>query len=339
MIKKENLKKITMHILFGDIGGTKTILGLCNINDGSSEVINEQTYSSNNYGSFYELLNQFLFTCDIDLTLTDSCFAVAGPVIDGTAKITNLPWVIKEHTLIEKYHFRHVKIINDFSAIGYGLRKLGSSDCELLQIGKPNAKGIKTIIGAGTGLGMCMVVPTTDSNIVLPSEIGRTDFAPGDMFSVKLLEDMLSIKPRVACEDVLSGAGLEHIYAYLKHQIHNRASTQALDNNRMPAAQISQVGLSGTNAVAEQAVDQFVKIYATVASNVALVTLPTGGLYIAGGIAPKLVSKLNTDIFLNIFLDNEKMRHVLKTIPVYVILNAKAGLLGASVIATELDTL
>lgn len=328
-----------MQILVGDIGGTKTILRLSNINDGSSRVINEQTYKSKNYFSFDELLNQFLFTCNIDLRLTNACFAVAGPIVDGTAKITNLPWTIKEQTLIEEYRFRHVKIINDFSAIGYGLCKLESSDCEVLQTGKPSAIGIKTIVGAGTGLGMCMVVPVTGSDIILPSEIGRTDFAPSDEFGVNLLNYMRTTKPRVACEEVLSGAGLEQIYAYLTHQIHGHASKLSVDNNPMLAAQISQAGLSGTNAIAEQAVDQFVRIYAAVARNVALVTLPTGGLYIAGGIAPKIVSKLKSDIFRNTFLDNEKMQHVLKAIPVYLILNSKVGLLGASEIAKELDSL
>ena len=320
-----------MIVLAGDIGGTKTILRISNMDNGSSSIIMEQTFHSKHYSNFYKLLDLFLSSADIaSNTKINACFAVAGPTINGKSKITNLPWIIDESTLSEKYHFNFLKIVNDFTAIGFGLSQLNNNDIIVLQSGLPNNQGTKTILGAGTGLGMCMVIPINSDPIVLPSEIGNTDFAPGDEFGVELTLHMLKQQNRIVYEDILSGFGLENIYTFLKQKYNsNYSGTKNFSESSDLAAFISQSALTGEDNIAEQALDHFVKIYAVAASNIALTTFSTGGLYIAGGIAPKIINKLNTTTFTDTFLSNKKMNHILKNIPVYVIHNTKVGLLGA----------
>lgn len=322
-----------MIVLAGDIGGTKTILRVCNIENNGSNIINEQTFSSGHYSSFYELLDLFLSSSDTPSNqLVSACFAVAGPIVNGSSKITNLPWTIDESTLAEKYNFSLSKIINDFTAIGFGLSQLNNSDITVLRSGVPNSVGTKTILGAGTGLGMCMVIPRNGEPVVLPSEIGNTDFAPGNEFSVELTAHMLKYKKRIMYEDILSGAGLENIYTFLEQKFDtNNIASRHLNtkSDSALAARISQSALSGGDYIAKQALDYFTKIYAVTASNVALTTLSLGGLYIAGGIAPKIFTKLNTATFTEAFLDNKKMHHILSIIPIYIIVNPKVGLLGA----------
>ncbi len=326
-----------MILLAGDIGGTKTILRLCNLNKGDSNIILERTYPSKNYLDFYTLLDQFLSSTDItSCNSINACFAVAGPVINGKSKITNLPWNIDESILTERYHFSFLKIVNDFVATGFGISQLDSNDFIVLQSGLPNIIGTKTILGAGTGLGMCIVIPTHNEPIVIPSEIGNTNFAAYDKFSIELALHIMKRKERIMYEDVLSGAGLINIYNFLKNKLDdtNFASHNLHENSNL-AAHISQSALSGVDHIAEQALDYFVKIYATTASNIALTTFSTGGLYFAGGIAPKIITKLNTTVFKDAFLNNKKMHHVLKNIPLYIILNTKVGLIGAIAIATH----
>ena len=324
-----------MIVLAGDIGGTKTLLRICNIYKDSSEIILEKTYPSNDYADFYKLLDVFLSSTDIPSSHpVRACFAVAGPIVNGSSKITNLPWIIDESTLTDKFNFAFSKIVNDFTAIGYGLSQLNSKDITTLQLGQSNIRGTKTIIGAGTGLGMCTVVPNNGEPIVLPSEIGNTDFAPSDDFSFELSAHILEHKKRIMYEDILSGGGLEYIYTFLQHKSKKSDITPIdPDTNADLAAYIGQAGLTGEDPVAAQALDYFIKIYAATASNIALITFSVGGLYIAGGIAPKIVTKLATPTFTNTFLANTKMHHILKNIPVYTILNPKVGLLGAIEIA------
>jgi glucokinase len=325
-----------MIVLSGDIGGTKTILRLCNIDKDSADIILEQTFPSRDYPDFYTLLDLFLSSPDIpSINSVNACFAVAGPVVNGTSKITNLPWTIDEKTLNERFHFSFLKLVNDFTAIGFGISQLTSHDLIVLHPGlQRNTQDTKTVLGAGTGLGMCMVIPTDNKPLVLPSEFGNTNFASSDEFSIELSLHLLKHKKTVMHEDVLSGDGLVSIYNFLKKKFNSNESTlENLSDNSDSAAYISQSALSGKDHIAEQALDYFVKIYAAAASNVALTTLSTGGLYIAGGIAPKIISKLKTTMFSETFLNNKKMHHILKNIPVYAIVNTNPGLLGATEIA------
>ncbi len=323
-----------MMVLAGDIGGTKTNLQICNISKNDSDIVIEQTLPSKSYSNFYELLDAFLLSANINpKNLMSVCFAVAGPIVNGKSRITNLPWVIDEETLIKKYQFNTLKIVNDFTAIGFSLAQLSSNDIVTLHSGLANEKGTKTILGAGTGLGMCMVISANGETMVMPSEIGNTDFAPGDKFSRELTQYTAQSKLRVVYDDILSGAGLENIYAFLQRRINHHSAFKHLEEQTDLAALISESALKGEDPVALQALDHFVKIYAAAARNIALTTFATGGLFIAGGIAPKIINKLNTNTFTNAFLDNKKMHHILKAIPVHVIFNTKAGLLGAIEIA------
>ena len=251
-----------MIVLAGDIGGTKTILRLCNTSKDCSEIILEQTYPSQDYADFYELLDVFLSSSDISTNSSvNVCFAVAGPISDGSSKITNLPWVIDERILTKKYNFNFIKLINDFTAIGYSLSQLKNEDIATLQTGSPDDNSVKTILGAGTGLGMCMVVPNNNKLIVLPSEFGNTNFAPSSEFSFELATHMHKHKSRIAYEDILSGAGLENIYMFLKQKSGNSIIEPTIPNkNSDLAANISQSALTGEDSLAEQALDYFIEI-------------------------------------------------------------------------------
>lgn len=326
-----------MIVLAGDIGGTKSILRLCNTSNVSPEIILEQIYPSQNYADFYELLDAFLSSCDIPSgSLVNACFAVAGPINGGSSKVTNLPWVIDESTLAKKYDFNYIKIINDFTALGYSLSRLDNDDITTIQAGLSNDGHVKTILGAGTGLGMCMVVSNNSNLMVLPSEFGNTTFAPSSKFSFELAAYMRKYGSRIAYEDILSGAGLENIYIFLKTKSRNSVTQPAISNEHSDlAAYISQSALAGEDYMAEQALDYFTEIYATAASDIALLTYSLGGLYIAGGIAPKITSSLTSTSFTKTFLENKKMHHILENIPIYIILNSKAGLLGAIEVAKQ----
>ena len=328
-----------MRILAGDIGGTKTILSLCNCSDSAIKGIFEQKFHSQEFESFHDILQKFFAACPTTSQLADRCcLAVAGPVVNGKVRITNLPWIISEQEIKEKFGPAQVVLINDFAAIGHGLTRLSDNDLLTIQAGIAQHDGVKTILGAGTGLGMCTVVTCQERQLVLPSEAGRSTFSPRDLFETKLVQHLLQSKQHVVCEDILSGGGLHNIYNYLSESEHiseNPDVTDAFKHND-PAEVISTKGLHDTDELSSMALDKFVKIYAEQASQFALITMASGGVYIAGGIAPKIIPKLKTKLFIDAFLANKKMRHVLENIPLHIILNEKAGLLGAQQFASQL---
>ena len=327
-----------MIILAGDIGGTKTTLQACKVDGNSSDIIIKQTLPSKHYNSFYDLLDEFLLPANISTNHTiNVCLAVAGPVDNGKSNITNLPWVIDEEFLLNKYQFNTIKIVNDFTAIGFSLSKLRDSDVLTLHSGFAKEKGTRTILGAGTGLGMCMVICENDKTIVIPSEVGNSNFAPGNEFSRELIQYMAQNNISAVYDNVLSGSGLENIYTLIQHKYNHPTQKDQTEKADL-AAFISESALRGDEPAAMQALEHFVKIYAIAARNIALTTFSTGGLYIAGGIAPKIISKLKTNSFIETFLDNIKMRHILEMMPINIIVNSDAGLLGAIEIARTTDS-
>ncbi len=329
-----------MIILAGDIGGTSSTFLLTEKSAIKTDTLFEHTYPSNNFESIFPLLEQFL-NKDAQLTAPPkvACIAIAGPVQKNTAIVTNLPWVVSEQKLEEHFKIDRVKLINDFQAVGYGLTSLSDCDLETLQIGKLNPEGPKALIGAGTGLGEGIIVTNDGHTQILPSEGGRTDFAPRDEFEIELLQYLMHHKKRVACEAILSGKGLIRIFEFLRAKGFGKETPdlhQRLKTND-PAAEISAYALSGKDRLAELALNRFIKIYGALAGNLALTTLATGGVYIAGGIAPKIINKLKDGTFIESFNDNPKMSVILKNIPVHVILNTSVGLYGAQFIAETLS--
>ena len=327
-----------MIILAGDIGGTKTTLQACKVDGNSSDIIIKQTLPSKHYSSFYDLLDEFLLPANISTNHTiNVCLAVAGPIVNGKSNITNLPWVIDEEILKNKYQFNTIKIVNDFTAIGFSLPKLCEDDVVTLHSGRAKEKGTRAILGAGTGLGMCMVICENDKTTVIPSEVGNSNFAPGDEFSRELIQYMAQNNISAVYDNVLSGRGLENIYTLIQYKYNHPALKRQTEKADL-AAYISDSALREDDPAAMQALEHFVKIYAISARNIALTTFSTGGLYIAGGIAPKIISKLKTNSFIETFLDNIKMHHILEMMPINIIVNSDAGLLGAIEIARTTDS-
>ena len=329
-----------MLILAGDIGGTKTSLLLSEHSDSDLEIIYKCTYLSKDYVDFYQILDDFLEKSSRKHTpIKAACFAIAGPVQNNEVHVTNLPWVINESSLKNKFNIGIVKLINDFQAVGYGIEKLDINDLKTLQAGKPDAKGPKLLIGAGTGLGIGIIFLNQTGINIIPSEGGNADFAPRNDLDIQLLQFLMQHKKRISCEEILSGNGLKRIYDFIK--IKNLAKETPELHSRLkscdPAAEISKYGLSGKDHLAELALHYFTQIYGAQAGNLALTILATGGVYIAGGIAPKIIDKLKDGTFIDAFNDNPKMNTILKNIPVHVILDTAIGLNGARSIASTLS--
>ena len=328
-----------MLTLAGDIGGTNTSLLLSEHSNSDIQTIYKRIYSSKDYADFYLILEDFLKSSNLGSPINAACFAVAGPIQNNVVQVTNLPWLIKKYEIIKRFNIRAVKLINDFQAVGYGLATLDDKDLKTLQAGKPDSEGPKLLVGAGTGLGIGIIVTINTDIRIMPSEGGNADFSPRNDLEIELLQFLMQHKKRISCEEVLSGKGLIRIYEFIK--ANNLAKKTSELHNRLKsndsAAKISAYGLSGKDPIAELALHYFTKIYGAQAGNLALTILATGGVYIAGGIAPKIIDKLSDGSFIDSFNDNPKMKSILRNMPVHIILNTTVGLNGSRSIASTLS--
>ena len=335
-----------MKILAGDIGGTKTLLQIADFQQGEKkgQVLFEQRYESARYPEFIPMLKEFIQAAGwaAGRYINAACFGVAGPVEQNpsgqSVKVTNLPWQVDSKTLAAELGFDKILLINDFQAVGYCIEGLGGQDLVDLQDRPPVPHTPRLVVGAGTGLGMALLVPQPGGYDVLASEGGHAGFAPTDTLQVALLEYLTKRFGSAGYEKILCGPGLVNIYEFLRSRsrVANDALPQRLvQNNDLPSA-ITTLALSGMDKTAQVAVDLFIAIYGGYASNLALVTLPYGGVYIAGGIAPKLIERINAGGFIRAFINKGAMSHLLEKMPVRVVMNPSVGLLGAALAATRL---
>ncbi len=315
-----------MPILAADIGGTSTRLRLVH----GAETLDEKDYSSQNYPDLNSILDNFI-KANSPIDLQSACLAVAGPVREGKARVTNLPWEVHENLISKDFAIPHVRIINDFEAIGYALAKLQPNDFYELQAGSPDSVGTRALIGAGTGLGVAIVTRCGERWQVLPGEGGHVDFAPRTAEQQALLNYLQQESARVSVEMLLSGPGLERIYEFF-------CTRNGIDPNsvRRTAASISSTALIGRDPLAVKTLDLFVEIYGAQAGNLALTSLASGGVFIAGGIAPKILTLLKRGRFIEMFSDKPPMSELLHSMPVRVVLNTRSGLLGAVQVASEM---
>ena len=315
-----------MPILAADIGGTSTRLRLVH----GAETLDEKDYSSQNYPDLNSILDNFI-KANSPIDLQSACLAVAGPVREGKARVTNLPWEVHESLISKDFAIPHVRIINDFEAIGYALAKLQPDDFYELQAGSPDSVGTRALIGAGTGLGVAIVTRCGERWQVLPGEGGHVDFAPRTAEQQALLNYLQQQSARVSVEMLLSGPGLERIYEFF-------CTRNGIDPNsvRRTAASISSTALIGRDPLAVKTLDLFVEIYGAQAGNLALTSLASGGVFIAGGIAPKILTLLKRGRFIEMFSDKPPMSELLHSMPVRVVLNTRSGLLGAVQVASEM---
>ncbi|MCW9024105.1 MAG: glucokinase [Gammaproteobacteria bacterium] len=320
-----------MWILIGDIGGTNTRLQLVETVDRKIDYHARISYPSQNYKNLATIVKHFIEQTESNITIDAACFAVAGPVKGSSASVTNLPWDLNAEELKMELQIPQIFLINDFQAIGYGISALEENDIVTLQHGKPVQHGHMALIGAGTGLGETLLTWRESHYVPLPTEGGHVDFSPADELQMELLQYLKLNHTHVSYEMVLSGPGLINIYTFLRDSKKispSREFTERLENEDLPAL-ITEYALSGKDELAVQTLDCFIKIYGAQAGNVALSYLATGGVYIAGGIAPKIISKFSEGSFLTAFNQKGKMANLVRDIPVKVVLNEHVGLLGA----------
>ena len=330
-----------MAILAGDIGGTKTLLQLSEPNGKRFDVLYEKRYVSADYTTFLAMVLDFLKEAEshVKCQALSACFGVAGPVSGRTAKTTNLPWTLNADELQSALDIPRVRLINDFQSVGYGIEVLQAHDLVTLQMGTAAARGTRVIIGAGTGLGQGFLVWQDDHYEVVASEGGHADFAPTDDLQVALQQYLRQRYRWATWERAVSGRGLVNVFDFLvatqggKPTAEMQAALQTNDH----AAVISRFGMANEDPVATQALDLFVRLYGAQAGNLALTGLATGGVYVAGGVAPKIIAKLTDGTFMQSFLNKEaRMQPLLQAMPVNVVVNANVGLLGSAVAAARL---
>lgn len=326
-----------MRLLAGDIGGTKVLLQLADFERGKFRVLAERRFASAAYTGLAPMVREFLNSANATAVPDAACFGIAGPV-EATpsgqrARTTNLPWVIETDRLKTELGMPRVRLINDFQAIGYAIDGLDPSELVTLQEGERVAGAPAGVVGAGTGLGQALLIWNGDHYESMPTEGGHVDFAPTDELQVDLLRSLTGRFERVSYERILSGAGLMSLYGFFR----GRASSKerAAKECDTPAA-VSAAALEGSDPAAVSALHLFVFIYGSHAGNVALSYFARGGVFIAGGIAPKILPALQDGTFMRAFADKGRMRVLMERFPVRVVTNEKAGLLGAALAASRL---
>ncbi len=317
-------------MLAGDIGGTKTNLALASRgDDGALRLEALRSYPSQQFGSLEEIVARY--TSELREPVERACFGVAGPVLGGEATVTNLPWRMSERSLQALLGGIPVRLINDLSALGFAVPELQPEDLVALQVGRPKPGGAIAILAPGTGLGVGYLCWDGQRYRPGASEGGHADLAPGDELQARLLAHLRSEYGHVSWERVLSGPGLHNIYRFLCAA---GAAQPDWVARRLeagdPSAGISAIALAGEDLCCVQALDLFVTFMGAAAGNLALTFMATGGVYLGGGIPPKILPKLEDGRFLRAFHDKGRLARVLTAIPVHVIRDEQAGLLGAA---------
>lgn len=319
-------------ILAGDIGGTNTRLGFFSLEQDRLVLEAVTTYPSREYESLETIVQKFV--TEQHQSVDSACLAVAGPVHRDRVSTTNLAWLVEAERLRLLLRTQAVTLINDLEAIAYGIPELEAHDLVTLQPGIDDASGNLAIIAAGTGLGQAAAFLDVDHGRHRPfaCEGGHVDFAARSEREVELLRYMLARFERVSYERILSGSGLFAIYAFLHHTgqgDEDPALTETIYQQQHPAP-IVRAALDGRSERCILALDLFVSLYGAEAGNLALKIMARGGMYIAGGIAPRIIERLRQPMFMEAFLSKGRMRSLLEAMPVKVILNDKVGLWGAA---------
>jgi glucokinase len=321
-------------LLAGDIGGTKTRMGIFTLSRGVPVLRKEAVYASREHGSLEEIIEDFLAS---SFRVDAACFGVAGPVFNGVADATNLPWLMKTKRLQQKLRMEQVVLINDLVANAYGLKVMGKRDLATLGAGR-GGTGNAALLSAGTGLGAAILFWDGKQHIPVPSEGGHVEFGPRKRIGLDLLEYLFDRFGHVSYERVLSGAGLYNIYQFLrdagKYGKEPGWLSEMLRTGDPPAI-IAEMARLGRNSLCTRALDLFVSIYGAAAGNLALQVMAVSGVFIGGGIAPKIMWKLRDGVFMKAFREKGRLSGIVERIPVRVIMNDRAALLGAAVRAAK----
>jgi glucokinase len=320
-------------ILAGDVGGTKVNLLLYDFANGQLTAVREERYPAKDYAGLEAIVKEFLAADEV----TAACFGVPGPVRDGRLRLTNLPWTLDSRELQTSLGIPHVFLINDLEANGYGIAELKADQVFTLSEGDPSQIGNRALIAAGTGLGEGLLTWNGRQHIPYPSEGGHADFAPRNEDDIDLLRFLKQkYNGRISWERVVSGMGITNVFefwrdvrglevpAWLGEQIAGVAD---------PNAVIVENALAAKSEICEKTLDMFVAAYGAESGNLALKVLSVGGFYIGGGIAPRILEKLKDGTFIKAFTDKGRLSQLLINMPVRVILEPRAAVLGAAAYA------
>ncbi len=320
-------------ILAGDVGGTKVHLALYDFTKGKLRYTREERFPAKEYSGLEAIVKEFAGADEV----TAACFGVPGPVRDGRLRLTNLPWTLDSRELTVNLAIPHVFLINDLEANGYGIAELTSEQIYTLSRGDTSQIGNRALIAAGTGLGEGLLVWNGHMHIPYPSEGGHADYSPRNEDEIDLLRFLKQkYNGRISWERVVSGMGMTNIFEFLR-DVRGLEAPAWLAEEMAAAADpnsvITETALAAKAEICEKTLDMFVSAYGAEAGNLALKVLSVGGLYIGGGIGPRIIEKLKDGTFLRAFQDKGRLSQLLINMPVRVILESRAAVLGAAAYA------
>jgi glucokinase len=315
-------------ILAGDLGGTKSNLGLFDVRDGKLVRVAHQRYTSHEYSGLHDIAR--LFLSQNGAKVTAASFGIAGPVVNNVVRATNLPWVVDGAEMARFLGLSQVRLLNDLESTAYGIRVMGPNDLDVLYAGTPCPQATQAVLAAGTGLGEAMLFWDGKEHVPVATESGHADFSPSTDQQADLWKFLKKKNEFVSSETILSGRGFQNIHEFLspydKHP--------GFDPGTDPAPEITRRALAGECPVCVATVNLWIEIYGSEAGNFALRTLARGGIYIAGGIAVKVLPKLKDGRFVAAFRRKEKLEDYLSKIPITVVLNEDCPLMGAAYVAS-----
>jgi len=317
-------------ILAGDIGGTNSRLALFDAQDGHFNLVSSRIFPSHEYSGLDSIAKEFVQSTKSDPWA--ACFGVAGPVSHGRVTTTNLPWVIEAKRLQDELSIKSVLLINDLEAMAWGIPALGPADLVLLSQGSSDAVGHQAVIAAGTGLGEAGMFWDGSQHQVYACEGGHADFGPRDDLELDLFRYLHKLYGHVSYERILSGPGLVNVFHFLRDTgrgTEPKWLTEEMQHSDAAAA-ISRAAMESKSPLAEQALAVFISVYGAEAGNLALKTMAKGGVFVAGGIARKIQSKLMGKLFLQSFVSKGRMQPLLEAMPVKIVVNDGVALLGAA---------
>jgi len=326
-------KREKAMLLAGDVGGTKTNLGIYSEDRGPRIPIIESTFPSARFSSLEELVMEFL--AQVSIKIERASFGVAGPVLGGRARITNLPWVIEEARLRETVRVDSVKLMNDLEAIAYGVTLLEQVDLHTLNEGVPAERGAMAVIAPGTGLGEAFLLWDGGRYLAFPSEGGHADFGPNSDVEIELLRSLHKKYGHVSLERICSGQGLPNVYAFLRESGYAKEQDWIAEKLRSaddPTPVIVNTALEDKRRceLCSKTLAIFISTLGAEAGNLALKVMATGGVYLGGGIAPRILPLLDKGAFMESFTNKGRFSGLISRIPVHVICNPKTALMGAA---------
>jgi glucokinase len=315
-------------ILAGDVGGTKSNMGMFDVQDGKLVCVAHKRYPSAGHAGLDDIAEDFVRTTG--LKVTAAAFGVAGPVLNNRIHAANLPWIVDGASLAKRLGLDHITLLNDLEAASYGVGVMEPSDLETLYAGTPNEQATRAVIAAGTGMGQGVILWDGTQHVPIPSEGGHADLAPQTSQQADLWKFLKTTQEYVSVEIVLSGRGFQHLHEFLDHSLRHPSFDENTDE---AAAEITGNALSGKCAVCVAAVDLWVEIYGSEAGNLAVRSVARGGVYVTGGIAVKILPKMTDGKFVAAAQRKEKMTDFMKSVPIHVVLNEDCPLLGAANVA------